>query len=202
MVIAAVLLTLVSAGVSSRAAAAEIDFKAIADAAVKEAEQRPAGSDKSSGASRYERDFELEYRDREWSHEFRRRSYEWHLLSTRIIFVLVVVIVGFGLFITYLQFSKDYTDSSYRRKPEESIDPKEAAGDPATPAAVTPSRSVTSLKLGPGGLELSSQIIGLAVLAFSLGFFYLYVKNVYPMHEESIAKVESMQEKPAASSAK
>jgi hypothetical protein len=42
---------------------------------------------------------------------------------------------------------------------------------------------VSSIKVGAGGLELSSQVIGLIVLALSFGFFYLYVKEVYPMVE-------------------
>jgi hypothetical protein len=44
-------------------------------------------------------------------------------------------------------------------------------------------RPISSIKLGAGGLELSSQVIGLIVLALSFGFFFLYIKEVYPMVE-------------------
>ena len=121
-----------------------------------------------------------------WTQEFKQRSFEWHLLTTRIIFGMVVFIVGFGLYITYLQFKRDYTDSSYQQTTPQRVEIKPADGEAA--AVVVPTRSVTTMKLGPGGLELSSQIIGLAVLAFSLGFFYLYVKEIYPMTEVAVEK--------------
>jgi hypothetical protein len=56
---------------------------------------------------------------------------------------------------------------------------------PAVDAAdsVIPLRPISTFKMGPGGLELSSQVIGLIVLTLSFGFFYLYVKEVYPMVE-------------------
>jgi hypothetical protein len=202
--IAAVLIAAGAAQLGGAALAAEIDFKAVSEAAIKKAAQAPAGENAASAPadSLSDRDITLDYRERQWVQAFRQQSYEWHLFSTKVIFVLVVLIVGFGLFITYLQFSRDYTDASYQAKP---VTPTEApAGDDAaSPLAARPSRTVTSLKLGPGGLELSSQIIGLAVLAFSLGFFYLYVKNVYPINEEQVSgKAEAAQEKSAASQSK
>ncbi len=42
-------------------------------------------------------------------------------------------------------------------------------------------RGTTNLKLDPAGVELGTQIIGLVVLAFSLGFFYLFLVHVYPL---------------------
>ena len=126
--------------------------------------------------------------DDAWTQEFKQRSFEWHLLTTRIIFGMVVFIVGFGLYITYLQFKRDYTDSSYQQTTHERVEIKPADGEAAPVAVVVPQKSVTTMKLGPGGLELSSQIIGLAVLAFSLGFFYLYVKEIYPMNEVAVEK--------------
>jgi hypothetical protein len=42
---------------------------------------------------------------------------------------------------------------------------------------------VNSLKLSREGLEISSPVIGLIILSISLGFFYLYLQNVYPVTE-------------------
>jgi hypothetical protein len=42
-------------------------------------------------------------------------------------------------------------------------------------------RAPHSITLSPTGVQLGSQVIGLAVLAFSLGFFYLYLEKVYPI---------------------
>lgn len=44
-----------------------------------------------------------------------------------------------------------------------------------------------NLTLGPNGLQLGSQFVGLVVLAFSLAFFYLYLTNVYPISFETPA---------------
>ena len=167
--------------------AGSIDFAATAkEVAERNAAGRAAGAPVDASAELAARDEMRIVRSNEWNADFRQRSFEWHLLSTKIIFTLVIVIVVFGLFLTYLQFKKDYTDPVYVRPPTAPPegDPAAAAAAPATPS---PLRPVTTMKLGPGGLELSSQLIGLAVLAFSLGFFYLYVKEVYPVHETSLA---------------
>lgn len=42
-------------------------------------------------------------------------------------------------------------------------------------------RAPHSISLSSTGIQLGSQVIGLAVLAFSLGFFYLYLEKVYPI---------------------
>jgi hypothetical protein len=121
----------------------------------------------------------IDLHERKWTEQFIQRSYEWHLFSTRLIFFLVIAIVIFGLYITYLQFNRDYHDWTPAHRPI--ILP---AADKTPPdAEVLPSRPVSSIKVGAGGLELSSQVIGLIVLALSFGFFYLYVKEVYPMVE-------------------
>jgi hypothetical protein len=39
------------------------------------------------------------------------------------------------------------------------------------------------IKLSAAGLEMSSPVIGLLILAISLGFFYLYLSQVYPITE-------------------
>ena len=42
-------------------------------------------------------------------------------------------------------------------------------------------RGTTNLKLNSAGVELGTQIIGLVVLAFSLGYFNLFLVHVYPL---------------------
>jgi hypothetical protein len=125
----------------------------------------------------------LTLQDRKWKEEFDERSYRWHLFSTKLIFFLVILIVVFGLYITYVQFNRDYRDWSPPQ--HQPIDTLKIGPTPAVDAAdsVFPLRPISTFKLGPGGLELSSQVIGLIVLTLSFGFFYLYVKEVYPMVE-------------------
>lgn len=40
-----------------------------------------------------------------------------------------------------------------------------------------------SLKLGPAGVEVTSSILGIFILAFSMGFLYLYLVHVFPLQE-------------------
>jgi hypothetical protein len=125
----------------------------------------------------------LTLQDRKWKEEFDERSYRWHLFSTKLIFFLVILIVVFGLYITYVQFNRDYHDwSPPHPHPADTV---RIGTIPAVDGAdsVIPLRPISTFKMGPGGLELSSQVIGLIVLTLSFGFFYLYVKEVYPMVE-------------------
>jgi hypothetical protein len=127
--------------------------------------------------------------DRKWKAEFAERSYRWHLFSTKLIFFLVAAIVMFGLFITYVQFKRDYHDWAPHQRHSSQSASSAGGADASAVADAAASPSGSSIKLGPGTLELSSQVIGLIVLALSLGFFYLYVKEIYPMVEGHPAAV-------------
>lgn len=59
---------------------------------------------------------------------------------------------------------------------------------PAAPATAEPPKpdkkdDATSFELSLSGIKISSSVIGLIVLAMSMGFFYLYLKYVYPVQE-------------------
>lgn len=112
----------------------------------------------------------------QWKLRFNQRSYEWHLISTVLIFVVVMGIVLFGLRLTWLQFTREHHPARRVSLPSSALAPGEGeAGGPA------PGPVVSSVKISAAGIEVSSQVIGLLVLAFSLAFFYLYLKEVYPM---------------------
>ena len=157
------------------AQAADIDFAALAQ---KTGTSAPVGGDVSpelvaedqAGHARYVH----------WQRDYARRGWEWHLFSTQLLFSIVMGIVAFGLWITYLQFRRDYTGRRARAK----AGAPKSEGDPA-PAPPPPHNDerTSTLKIGPAGLELTSQVVGLLVLAMSLAFFYFYVKEVYPMRE-------------------
>ena len=95
----------------------------------------------------------------EWSADFSRRSWEWHLLSTKIIFVSVILIVLFGVWNSWLQFRVDIAPTSIENKGEFTND-------------VTIEISKISVK---------SKTIGAIILLFAGAFFYLYISVVYPM---------------------
>lgn len=132
-----------------------------------------------------------------WQREFSRQSWEWHLHSTKLLMYVVLVIVFFGLFITYLQFTHERRTMKRVEAAAGSagaeLDEIPADQDPPGKAG-----DASTLKLGPAGLEITSQVIGLLVLGFSLAFFYFYVKDVYPMQELELKRQAKAVSAPSA----
>lgn len=87
-----------------------------------------------------------------WGLEHRKATLQLQLIKDNILFVVVLTILGFGLYLSYIQFKK---------------------GD----------QPEGSLKLGPAGFEITSSILGIFILAFSIGFFYLYLVHVFQIEE-------------------
>jgi hypothetical protein len=172
---------------------AKIDFAKAAAAA----QGQPAASDSApAAAGLLKADLEAQARHLQWQRDYERRGWEWHLLSTQLLFGVVLLIVAFGLYITYAQFRRDY--SGWQPSAAPGTPPPAQDTDPAPAPRLLP--AATTLKLSPAGLEVTSQIVGLIVLALSLAFFFLYVKEVYPIREvEVMRKADAAaQEAPAA----
>jgi hypothetical protein len=123
------------------------------------------------------RELEGQVVQNQWAREFTRYSYWWHFLSTIVIFAMVIGIVAFGLRLTWLQFTRE---SRIRTRASDSARAS-AAGTGAESLPATPS----TVKIGPAGIEITSQVIGLLILALSVGFFYLYARYIYPITEDS-----------------
>lgn len=87
-----------------------------------------------------------------WTLNHRKNTLQLSFYSSIAIFLLVVVIVVVGLYLSYLQLLKGLS-------------------------------SETKLVVKEGTLEVSSAIIGFLILLLSLAFFYLYLREVYPIHE-------------------
>ncbi|SFB00241.1 hypothetical protein SAMN05421688_2263 [Poseidonocella pacifica] len=99
-----------------------------------------------------------EYRASGYDH--RRRVFEWQLLSSKVIFFLVIGIVVAGLYFSWLQFAEARRATDEKRGSLE-----------------------TSFEAGTGGIKVSSPVLGIIILAISLAFFYLYLTHVYPITE-------------------
>jgi len=125
-----------------------------------------------------------------WQRQFARDSWDWHLYSTKLLLYVVMSIVAFGLLITYLQFTRDGRKVKRRlHRVTSAVDGGAVTGEQQSSATLAPEiPTPSSMKIGPAGLEVTSQVIGLLVLGFSLAFFYLYVKIVYPMQEVELQK--------------
>ena len=87
----------------------------------------------------------------------------WHHASTIFIFLVVHIILFFGLWLTKQQF-----------------DQRDIHGLEQAPA--------TELKIDSLGISVKSPIIGVIILLISLVFFTIYVKDVYPINPISLGE--------------
>ncbi|MEO1562738.1 MAG: hypothetical protein AAFR98_04820 [Pseudomonadota bacterium] len=90
----------------------------------------------------------------EGSFEHRAQVFRWQLISTVIIFAVVIGIVLSGLYFSWMQFK-----------------------------ARGPDGAEASVELGTSGVKVTSSVLGVLILVISLGFFYLYLVHVYPIFE-------------------
>lgn len=97
----------------------------------------------------------------------REMSFYWHLISTIIIFIMVIVVIGTGLYFSYIQLKTKNNE--------------------------TPQ---TSIKISKEGLEINSPFIGLLILGLSFVFFYIYLKDVYPITEINLSNPKTTVEAP------
>jgi hypothetical protein len=93
-----------------------------------------------------------EYRSNGYMH--RQRVFEWQLVSSSVIFAMVVLIVLVGLYFSWLQFRL---------------------------AMKTGKSETTTLEASQTGFKVSSPVLGVIILTLSLAFFYLYLIYVYPI---------------------
>ena len=98
-----------------------------------------------------------DYRISGYAH--RERVFAWQLLSSRIIFVVVIFLVLTGIYFSWLQFSRSLKGAKGEELKE------------------------TTFEASATGFKVSSPILGVIILAMSLAFFYLYLAYVYPISE-------------------
>lgn len=92
--------------------------------------------------------------------EHRSAVFKWQLLSSRLIFGLVILIVAVGLYFSWLQFMAGMRENGDLEK------------------------TATTLEASPtSGIKVSSPVLGVIILTLSLAFFYLYLVHVYPIEE-------------------
>jgi hypothetical protein len=109
----------------------------------------------------------------------RQRVFEWQLVSSKIIFVLVTFLVFSGIYFAALQFHE-----GMRHRAAEAMVAKAKGG--AVHGEKPPTRedsAVTTFSASAKGIEVSSPVLGVVILVISLAFFYLYLVYVYPITE-------------------
>ena len=86
----------------------------------------------------------------------RSAVFAWQLFSAKLIFVVVLVLVGCGIVFAAVQFRQGM------QRPGKS-------------------EVATGVELSAKGIKLNSPVLGVIILFLSLGFFYLYLVYVYPV---------------------
>lgn len=94
--------------------------------------------------------------------QHRSRVFWWQHMSTRLIFAVVLLLVGAGIFFAWIQFRHDL-------------------GAPGS--ATNESAKEHTVELSTSGIKVSSPVLGVIILTLSFAFFYLYLVYVYPIRE-------------------
>lgn len=98
------------------------------------------------------------YAYRAQGYEHRRAAFEWQFFSSKVIFAVVLALVFTGIYFAAVQFRAGI--GARKRGPEEA----------------------TEFVLDLKGLRLRSPVLGVVILALSLGFLYMYLVFVYPIN--------------------
>ena len=96
--------------------------------------------------------------------EHRKKVFRWQYTSSLIIFFTVLLLVFIGIIFSGIQF--------YR-----------AMRSPAHLSGKEGETMQSEIEAGPGGIKVSSPVLGVVILTVSLAFFYLYLVYVYPIKE-------------------
>jgi heme/copper-type cytochrome/quinol oxidase subunit 2 len=96
------------------------------------------------------------------SYKHRQKVFAWQIISSEVIFYVVLLIVFVGIYFAAIQFHVGLRRES-----------RKEAKEPA----------VTELDASVKGVKISSPVLGVIILGLSLAFFYLYLIYVYPISE-------------------
>jgi hypothetical protein len=114
--------------------------------------------------TKYEESLRARYDYENYSYAHAKRTFDWQDWSGRIIFWMVMALVGTGLVFSFIHFVAGL------RRPVATSDKKPETLDDAIEFEATLQ-----------GIKLKSSVLGLAILTMSMVFFYMYLKFVYPI---------------------
>ena len=108
-----------------------------------------------------------DYRTSGFKH--RRRVFDWQLLSSKIIFIIVVLLVSAGIYFSGVQFHASMRAASA---------PKIESGGQPSVAGID-----TDIEASFSSIKVKSSVLGVIILVISFLFFYMYLRQVYPIVE-------------------
>lgn len=104
-----------------------------------------------------------------------QRCFTWQFYSSILIFIMVILIVGMGLILSYKQFQlSEVQVKANITKPKSEV--------------TTVETESTNIEISQSGLKINTGVIGLAILFLSLAFFFLYLKYVYQIDIIDLSK--------------
>jgi hypothetical protein len=121
-------------------------------------------ANKEQDALQAQHDYEV------YSYTHAERTFDWQYWSGKIIFWVVLFMVGAGVFFSALQF---YLGLRHPRI--QGRDTKQGA------SLALPDLEASEFEATLHGIKLKSSVLGLVILAMSMVFFYLYLRYVYPV---------------------
>jgi hypothetical protein len=104
-----------------------------------------------------------------WYDGYVKRIYEWQFYSGIALFMVVIALVAAALYFAYVQFRFSLRASAVESQ---------------------------TLQIDAHGLALKSSFLGVVILAFSLAFFFLYLRYVYPINETPAPQAATSAPKP------
>jgi hypothetical protein len=128
---------------------------------------------------KYLETFRAYYEYRLQGYKQRMQAFEWQALSSKIIFVFVLMLVFIGIGFAAVQF--------YIGLPK--INPNSLIANEAVTSKAgdepekRQDKEVSQIEISLQGVKLSSPILGVIILIISLAFFYLYLVYVYPLND-------------------
>ncbi|WP_349314936.1 hypothetical protein [Chitinophaga sp. MM2321] len=121
----------------------------------------------------------VEYTYHVYTYNHLIKAYDLHHRNSNIIFWMVLIIVGAGLIFSGIQFFISLKSFNFKIRHNKKVLGTTEQQDTAT------EDKPTTFKLSKDGIEFSSSIFGVIILAMSIIFFYFYLHFVYPINVDT-----------------
>lgn len=122
----------------------------------------PAWVDNEETLGKYHEALQAYFDYRARGLEHRKDVFAWQLFSAKLIFCIVLVVVGTGIALAIIQFRAEL----------EQVRKGKATG-----------MTRSELEASVQGVKVSSSIVGIIILTLSLAFFYFYLVHIYPIED-------------------
>jgi hypothetical protein len=106
----------------------------------------------------------------------RQDAFAWQSVSTKVIFVVVIIVVLAGLYLSWMQFN-------FAQNAPLKVTTPSTEGPAIAATSTNPGSDVNTIEVNTSGVKITSSVIGLVILTLSIVFFFLYLKFVYPIIE-------------------